>query len=118
MRPSLKKEWLAALDSVEPFAKSRPYTEIGCLYYSKSEQTFVDARQVMDAVPHFGRPGGILPQINRTHSYDDSISDGRIVAGRGSVRSSRQVVCERIQNDEPVIVLLVLQVFAEQVFRS
>jgi len=38
----LKQEWLAALDSVEPFVESRPAGEIGCLYYSPSRQAFVD----------------------------------------------------------------------------
>lgn len=61
--PSLKKDWLAALASVEPFSRSRPHSEIGCLYYSPSRRSFVDPRQVSDALPHFGRPGGVLPQI-------------------------------------------------------
>lgn len=59
----LKRQWLAALDSVEPFVASRPRDEIGCLYYSRSQGTFVDPREVTDALPHFGRPGGVLPQI-------------------------------------------------------
>ena len=59
----LKGDWLEALDSVEPFAASRPAEELGCLYYSRSRQAFVDPRQERDAVPHFGRPGGILPRI-------------------------------------------------------
>ena len=61
-----KREWLEALDSVEPFAESRPSDEIGCLYSSASRQSFVDPRGVPDAVPHFGRPGGILPRIAET----------------------------------------------------
>ncbi len=59
----LKREWLAALDSVEPFVASRPQDEIGCLYYSRSQGAFVDPRVATDALPHFGRPGGVLPQI-------------------------------------------------------
>jgi hypothetical protein len=59
----LKQEWLAALDSVEPFVGSRPPGEIGCLYYSPSQRAVVDPREVPDAVPHFGRPGGVLPRI-------------------------------------------------------
>lgn len=59
----LKGEWLAALDSVEPFVASRPQDEIGCLYYSRSRGAFVDPRVATDALPHFGRPGGVLPQI-------------------------------------------------------
>jgi len=59
----LKRAWLEALDSVEPFVRSRPTEEIGCLYYSASRQVFVDPREVADAVPHHGRPGGVLPQV-------------------------------------------------------
>lgn len=58
-----KREWLEALDSVKPFADSRPPEEIGCLYYSAARQGFVDPRKVPDAVPHHGRPGGVLPRI-------------------------------------------------------
>lgn len=57
---SLKREWL---DAVEPFVESRPSDEIGCLYYSPSQQRFVDPRKASDAVPHFGRPGGVLLRI-------------------------------------------------------
>lgn len=61
--PALKRGWLEALDSVEPFVESRPAHEIGCLYYSATLQAFVDPREVDDAVPHFGRPGGVLPSV-------------------------------------------------------
>ena len=60
----LKREWLDALDSVEPFVASLPAEEIGCLYYSVSERAFVDPEQVTDALPHFGRPGGVLPRLD------------------------------------------------------
>lgn len=59
----VKRAWLEALDSVEPFVASRVPSEIGCLYYSARRQEFVDPRNVPDAVPHFGRPGGVLPRI-------------------------------------------------------
>jgi hypothetical protein len=59
----LKESWLEALDSVEPFVASRPSEEIGCLYYSASRQEFVDPRGITDVVPHFGRPGGVLPRV-------------------------------------------------------
>jgi hypothetical protein len=61
--PRLKQAWLRALDDVEPFTASRPADEIGCLYYSVSRCDFVDPRRHSDAVPHFGRPGGVLPRI-------------------------------------------------------
>jgi hypothetical protein len=60
---ALKQEWLEALDSVEGFVASRPPGEIGCLYYSASRRAFVDPREATDSVPHFGRPGGVLPRI-------------------------------------------------------
>jgi hypothetical protein len=63
---ALKAEWHEALDGVGGFVESRPPDEIGCLYYSPSEQAFVDARLVSDSMPHFGRPGGVLPRIGET----------------------------------------------------
>jgi hypothetical protein len=59
----LKRDWLDALDSVEPFVDSRPNDEIGCLYYSAAREAFVDPREVTDSTPHFGRPGGVLPRV-------------------------------------------------------
>jgi hypothetical protein len=61
---AVKSTWLEALDSVEPFVLSRPADEMGCLYYSPSSHAFVDPREVDDAQPHFGRPGGLLPQVS------------------------------------------------------
>jgi hypothetical protein len=60
---ALKRDWLEALDSVEPFVEFQPREEIGCLYYSATQQAFIDPREVSDAVPHFGRPGGVLPRV-------------------------------------------------------
>ena len=59
----LKRQWNEALDDVEPFARSRPADELGCLYYSRTNRTFVDARAVEDATPHFGGPGGVIPRV-------------------------------------------------------
>lgn len=42
---------------------SRPPHELGCLYYSAARRAFVDPDVAPDAVPHFGRPGGVLPRI-------------------------------------------------------
>jgi hypothetical protein len=63
----IKQMWLDALDGVEAFVDSRPPDQIGCLYFSASRQRFVDPRQVTDAVPHFGRPGGLLPRVTDDH---------------------------------------------------
>lgn len=59
----IKRAWLAALDAVEPFVASRAPDEMGCLYYSGAKSAFVDPYGVKDAVPHFGRPGGVLPLV-------------------------------------------------------
>jgi hypothetical protein len=62
----MKRAWLEALDGVEPFVAARPAEEIGCLYHSASQRSFVDPRDATDAVPHFGRPGGVLPRITES----------------------------------------------------
>lgn len=63
--PSLKTRWLAALDDAEAFVRRRPPDEAGCLYYSKRLERFVAPGPEGDAdvVPHFGRPGGVLPRV-------------------------------------------------------
>jgi hypothetical protein len=63
--PGLKADWLQALADAERFVRSRPPSEMGCLYYSTSQQRFVDPGSVPpgDAVPHYGRPGGVLPSL-------------------------------------------------------
>jgi len=63
--PGLKVEWREALDGAEGFLRARPPEEIGCLYYSKSQETFVQPGpgDAEDAVPHYGRPGGVLPAV-------------------------------------------------------
>lgn len=61
-----KLTWLAALDAAERFARLRPPDELGCLYYSRSRARFVvpDAGDsATDVVPHYGRPGGVLPEV-------------------------------------------------------
>jgi len=60
-----KSTWHAALEQAEAFVRSRPPFEAGCLYYSAEEQGFVcpAADHPGDAVPHFGRPGGVLPRM-------------------------------------------------------
>lgn len=62
---SLKTQWLNALEETEHFVRSRPPDEIGCLYYSQEKNMFI-APQAEDAyVPHYGRPGGVIPHIAR-----------------------------------------------------
>lgn len=59
----IKHRWRHALDDAEAFVSSRPPDEVGCLYYSKRTRGFVApvAGETTDAVPHYGRPGGVLP---------------------------------------------------------
>lgn len=60
---ALKATWLAALDAADAFVRSRPPEEVGCLYYAPDLQRFVDPNRDSPAVPHFGRPGGVLPRL-------------------------------------------------------
>jgi hypothetical protein len=62
---ALKQDWLHALEEAEAFIAARPPEQIGCLYYSKSRQKFVSVFDPNDpdVVPHFGRPGGVLPIV-------------------------------------------------------
>lgn len=59
----LKARWLAALADAAAFVRSRPPAESGCLYYSRTLRRFVAPGAADDAVPHFGRPGGVLPRV-------------------------------------------------------
>jgi hypothetical protein len=63
----LKQRWLVCLKDAEDFIRSRPPDEIGCLYYSPSMKKFVAPLSTqpatVDARPHFGRPGGVIPEL-------------------------------------------------------
>ncbi len=60
---AMKRKWLAMLDEAEAFIAKRPPDELGCLYYSRSTDRFVEPRgDWADVVPHHGRPGGVLPR--------------------------------------------------------
>jgi len=61
----LKNQWLGALSDADAFVRSRPPGEVGCLYYSPSLARFVAPGPTgpADAVPHYGRPGGVLPRV-------------------------------------------------------
>ena len=61
----LKSKWLSALAQAKAFVASRPPEEMGCLYLSPSQERFIgDAEELGDAVPHYGRPGGVLPVVH------------------------------------------------------
>lgn len=59
----IKTEWLAALEECERFISSRSIAEVGCLYYSAETHSFVLPSSNTPTSPHFGSPGGVLPQI-------------------------------------------------------
>lgn len=59
----LKKIWLKEIDDAEHFMQSRNPDELGCLYYSKKSNTFIQPKPNDDVIPHYGRPGGVLPVI-------------------------------------------------------
>lgn len=63
----IKAAWQDALHDAEVFVRSRPPAEAGCLYYSPDAQGFVSpgAAAGPEVVPHFGRPGGVLPRLLR-----------------------------------------------------
>lgn len=62
---ALKSSWTAALDAAERFIRGCPPADVGCLYFSPSRQRFVapDPADPGDALPHHGRPGGVLPRL-------------------------------------------------------
>lgn len=64
----LKERWLLCLDEAEKFVRSRPASEIGCLYYSRSAGKFIapstSPSSPQDAEPHYGRPGGVIPLLS------------------------------------------------------
>lgn len=66
----MKRAWLSALEEGEAFVRERPGDEVGCLYYSLARHRFVVPEPGIDlasqrVVPHYGRPGGVLPQPSR-----------------------------------------------------
>ena len=61
--PDLKSRWLAALEDAERFFSTRDPDEIGCLYYAPARKKFVQPAPGDEVVPHFRRPGGVLPEI-------------------------------------------------------
>ncbi|MCB0328422.1 MAG: hypothetical protein KDD70_02130 [Bdellovibrionales bacterium] len=65
---AMKTHWLEALADAEKFIRLQPPEELGCLYYSKKKEGFVAPDRAkkekdQDVVPHFGRPGGLLPKV-------------------------------------------------------
>ena len=60
----IKQEWLMALQEAESFVGMRPPDEVGCLYFSPESGIFVNPnRNGSSVIPHYGRPGGVLPKV-------------------------------------------------------
>jgi hypothetical protein len=59
----LKCSWLQALDEAEDFVRSRPPQEAGCLYFDPQTRRFLQPGPDGETVPHFGRPGDVLPRL-------------------------------------------------------
>lgn len=62
----LKKSWLLFLKEAEEFINARPVEEIGCLYWSTEGKRFIaptDNQKLDNVQVHYGRPGGILPNV-------------------------------------------------------
>jgi hypothetical protein len=61
----LKTAWLEALEQAKDFIQRMPPDQIGCLYFSTTEQSFVqpEPTQLAAVVAHYGRPGGVLPRV-------------------------------------------------------
>ena len=60
---AMKSRWLGMLEKAEAFVRAAPPAEIGCLYFSPGEQKFVEPNGSAPIVPHYGRPGGVLPRL-------------------------------------------------------
>jgi hypothetical protein len=62
---ALKAEWLTALGEAEAFVRKRPPAESGCLYFNPESRQFTnpDRNAGVAVLPHYGRPGGVLPRI-------------------------------------------------------
>lgn len=60
----LKARWLSALDEGMKFIESRPAEEVGCLYYDKKSDSFVEPKEGDVVFPHYGRPGGVRPAFS------------------------------------------------------
>lgn len=61
---TVKAAWLDALERADEFMQRRPADEAGCLYYAPSAKRFIcpEGDETREFVPHFGRPGGVLPR--------------------------------------------------------
>jgi hypothetical protein len=61
--PALKRRWLHAVEAAEGFFATRDPDQVGCLYYAPTAEAFVEPSPGQEVVPHYGRPGGVLPVL-------------------------------------------------------
>lgn len=63
----LKERWISMLEQASEYIRQGDPNEIGCLYYDRQKGTFTaptpEERASGNIVPHFGRPGGVLPKL-------------------------------------------------------
>lgn len=66
--PATKQLWRTALEEAEQFVNRQPADQVGCLYWSSDARTFVmpsgPGHESPVESPHYGRPGGVLPEID------------------------------------------------------
>ncbi|MCB0358527.1 MAG: hypothetical protein KDD44_02795, partial [Bdellovibrionales bacterium] len=64
----LKQGWLGSLEAAEAFIAKQDPEDVGCLYFDTEQDKFVDPQMQpsKNIVRHFGRPGGVLPQIHQS----------------------------------------------------
>jgi hypothetical protein len=60
----LKQSWLDALSEASSFIQRASAEELGCLYYSTITHKFVLPQEGEAVVPHYGRPGGVIPLVS------------------------------------------------------
>lgn len=59
----MKATWLKALEEARAFVETRSSDELGALFFDPDQKRFVMPAPESVVVPHFGRPGGVLPQV-------------------------------------------------------
>ena len=63
-----------AVEEAEAFARANPADEVGCLYWNATTLTFEmpdpTAARPGHFSPHYGRPFGVLPQVETGAAFD------------------------------------------------
>lgn len=74
--------WRQALEEAERFVRSRPATELGCLYFDARAGRFTlpavhASLNEQGMVVHYGTPGGVFPKLTEA-LISDSAVDGEV----------------------------------------